>query len=385
MTGRIRTVKPEWLEDELLAAASDEARVLSVGLILLADDYGNGRASIATIAASVWRFQLERDDGASAPEVLAKASRAFRELLAMGFIGSWSEGGQRYFAIRNWVRHQKVDKPGKPLVPKPPADVFFDEVEDSRSPSEPVAKVSRVIRESLAPDLRPTTNDLDQRPTTPIRASAQVRPDPAPEPPKQIGGNSREISVGSGSTGQIPAEKALPEPAPEIAEKSPRKPPVSAPDRLPYNLEEALQMAICARADVAVAHPERAEWLQPQKWPEVVKVATALHEACGLGEVRMSVYGRDSGVRAIVELFAAGYMPSDLVKAARLLPSDPWWSKEGSRRGLASLSAEVVRRVLATGLSPAQEARVARALGERPPSALGSILPPIPAASGGDT
>jgi hypothetical protein len=54
MSGRIRTIKPEWLEDELLAAASDEARVLSVALILMADDYGRGRASLATIAAGAF-------------------------------------------------------------------------------------------------------------------------------------------------------------------------------------------------------------------------------------------------------------------------------------------------------------------------------------------
>jgi hypothetical protein len=158
-------VKPEWLEDELLAAASDEARVLSVGLILLADDYGNGRASIATIAASVWRYALERDDGAKAPEVLAKASRAFRELLDLGFIGTWSVGGQRYFAIRNWARHQRVDKPGKPLVPKPPADLFspakLENPTDSGKPREPLATTSGAIPESLAPDLRPTTNDQE--------------------------------------------------------------------------------------------------------------------------------------------------------------------------------------------------------------------------------
>lgn len=161
MSGRIRTVKPEWLEDELLAAATDEARVLSIGLILVADDYGNGRASIATIAAEVWRYALERDDGAGAPEVLAKASRAFRELLAIGFIGTWSEGGQRYFTIRNWARHQRVDKPGKPLVPKPPIGIFDVKTEDSGKTPEPVASNSGESPESLRPDLRPvpTTND----------------------------------------------------------------------------------------------------------------------------------------------------------------------------------------------------------------------------------
>jgi hypothetical protein len=195
VSGRIRTVKPEWLEDELLAAASDEARTLSIGLLLIADDYGNGRASIATIAAKVWPYQLERDDGAHAPETLAKASRAFRELLAMRFIGTWTESGQTYFAIRNWKRHQKVDKPGKPLVPERPADLFADSRRSRESvasasvePREGDAIVSREPRESLAPDL-----DLYQyqRPG-PVRdrAGACARPSdelakvdaPAPDP-----------------------------------------------------------------------------------------------------------------------------------------------------------------------------------------------------------
>lgn len=165
MSGRIRSIKPEWLEDELLAAASDEARALSIGLILMADDYGNGRASIATIAASVWRYALERDDGAHAPEVIAKATRAFRELLAIGFLGVWSEAGQRYFAIRNWVRHQRVDKPGKALVPTRPKDLFvitnIDRAEDSRTARESISSGSRTIREPFAPDLRPTTYDQE--------------------------------------------------------------------------------------------------------------------------------------------------------------------------------------------------------------------------------
>lgn len=184
MSGRIRTVKPEWLEDEVLAAASDEARTLSIGLILLADDYGAGRASIATIAASVWRYQLERDDGANAPEVLAKASRAFRELLAIGFVGCWTESGQRYFAIRNWVKHQRVDKPGKRMVPEPPKTIFVARIEDSRDRRETVASDSGNTPESLAPDLdqRPTTNDLDLElgATGGAEAGAAAPPEPKP-------------------------------------------------------------------------------------------------------------------------------------------------------------------------------------------------------------
>lgn len=143
--GRIRTVKPEWLEDELLAAASDEARVLSIALILMADDYGNGRASMAQIASEAWRYELERDDGEHARETLAKASRASRELLAIGFLEMYEVDSQKYFHLRNWSKHQKVDHPGSPRIPGP---------KTATNPTirESVARPSRDQRETLAPE-----------------------------------------------------------------------------------------------------------------------------------------------------------------------------------------------------------------------------------------
>lgn len=158
MTGRIRTVKPEWLEDELLASASDEARVLSVALILMADDYGNGRAALASIASGTWRFQMEENGGEKAPEVLAKASRGLRELVAIRFVELYDIGKQRYFAIRNWKRHQRVDKPGKPHVPGPEDGEIVGFANDSGESRESLANHSGAIPESLAPDLRPTTS-----------------------------------------------------------------------------------------------------------------------------------------------------------------------------------------------------------------------------------
>ncbi len=185
---RIRSIKPEWLDDELLAAASDEARALSVGLILMADDYGNGRASIATIAASVWRYQLERNDGENAPEVLAKASRAFRELVAIRFVGCWTDSGQRYYAIRNWARHQRVDKPGKPLVHSVPPELFdginIDQKEDSRGPREQSTEPSSETRLIAAPDRKGVEGSREEGSGVAPQAAA---PTPAPKTKRERG------------------------------------------------------------------------------------------------------------------------------------------------------------------------------------------------------
>lgn len=170
MTGRIRTIKPEWLEDELLAAASDEARVLSVALILMADDHGRGRASTAAIATGAWRYQLEQDDGAHAPEVLARASRALRELHAMRFVTLYEVDRQRYFEIRNWSKHQRVDRPSKPRVPAPPQ---AENAQESRT-HEVATEPSRGPRETLATDSRLTSDPIPPTPD-PDRDRARAR------------------------------------------------------------------------------------------------------------------------------------------------------------------------------------------------------------------
>jgi hypothetical protein len=108
MAGRIRSLKPEWLEDELLIESSSDARVLSAALILLADDYGNGRGGLTYLHSRAFPGQ---DRGVT--------EAAVTRLQEIRFMSLYEVDGQRYFTIRNWKKHQKVDKPGKPLVPPP--------------------------------------------------------------------------------------------------------------------------------------------------------------------------------------------------------------------------------------------------------------------------
>lgn len=105
---RIRSVKPEWLDDERLSEASPEARVLSIALLLLADDYGNGRAGLNQLAGRVFPGKPR--------DTLAKA---LNELVRLEFVHLYEVGGQHYFHVRSWAKHQRVDRPGKPLVPGP--------------------------------------------------------------------------------------------------------------------------------------------------------------------------------------------------------------------------------------------------------------------------
>lgn len=165
MSGRIRTIKPEWLDDELLAAAPDEARVLSVALILMADDHGRGRGSVPEIAMAAWRYDMARDDGANASATLAKASRALAALVEMRFVTTYRVAGQTYFAIRNWPKHQRVDHPSKPRIPEPPAadSASIPTLASvSRGPREDTSLPSRVPRARSGPPTSDQDPDQDQ-------------------------------------------------------------------------------------------------------------------------------------------------------------------------------------------------------------------------------
>ena len=127
---RIRTIKPELLEDERTATLDHLQWRIFVSLLLLCDDYGNFRANPGRIAgAALWAHD---DDAAPVLEHLDR----------VGLVKLYTVGGQRYGHISSWEKHQKVDHPGKPSCPGP-------EKADSRNPREDLAKVT----ETLAPDL----------------------------------------------------------------------------------------------------------------------------------------------------------------------------------------------------------------------------------------
>jgi hypothetical protein len=203
-------------------------------------------------------------------------------------------------------------------------------------------------------------------PLPPVLETAQVR-EPAPPPPPPVKVADHQITA-----------------------KTPRSP------------AEALEMPITERAAYTVQNRHLAEWFMPESWPEVIAVAQAVHDANGLaGKARLLPYASDSGVRAVVALFGAGYSLDELLAAVRGVTKTKWWrgGEDGKPRSLGALSVEVIRREQAgareTQLTPEQRARIDRAkqglkpdprrAGAAGPALLAAVLPTLPAASGGES
>ena len=137
---RIRTVKPEFWSDEKLGPMPAVTRLVFLGLIGMADDYGRLVDNVKSIDGFIFP---ETDDSArESLDLLARADRILRYT---------SASGQRLIQIVHW-HHQKVDHPGKEVLPAP-----------SELDRERLATASRMARETIARDSRsdlvPRTED----------------------------------------------------------------------------------------------------------------------------------------------------------------------------------------------------------------------------------
>lgn len=135
---RIRTVKPEMLDDEKVAALPHLAWRLFVSLIMTADDYGNQHGAPGKIRGSaLWATDATDRD---TREALARLSRD-------SLVALYTVRGQAYVSIVGWSKHQRVDKPGRPIVPGP-EQADSSTSEDSRDSRE----TPENPRETLATD-----------------------------------------------------------------------------------------------------------------------------------------------------------------------------------------------------------------------------------------
>jgi hypothetical protein len=177
VTGRIRSIKPEILEDEKTAGLPHEAWRVFVSLFLVVDDYGNCRANPVFLEGQTLWGMPSDDFGAN----LARLSRE-------SLITLYAVRGQAYLHITNWEKHQKVDHPGKPRVPGPEEGEIVLFINSSREPRENLATLSRLIPTSDQDqdpeedqELGPT-RDASAAPHEPAQASAPVEPVATPEP-----------------------------------------------------------------------------------------------------------------------------------------------------------------------------------------------------------
>lgn len=186
MAGRIRSLKPEILEDEKTAALSNLEWRLFVSLFLIADDYGNLRGDPAYVRGQVlWATGESRET----------VGEALGTLSGLSLLSRYTVRGQSYYHISGWDKHQKVEKPGKPRMPGPdqsdPDSLCVITVDSRESREE-----SPGPRETLSPDLRSPISDLRPEYLSPARAIPPTTvPAPSPGPVPSLDSIWSELEI----------------------------------------------------------------------------------------------------------------------------------------------------------------------------------------------
>src|SRR5439155_25851448 len=100
--GRIRTIKPEFTQDEELSSLPAETHLLAAGLLCYSDDDGFFNANHGLVKASV--FPL-RETSVSIHEMLTQLS-------GIGFIRlGIAADGKHYGHVKKFTEHQRVNRP----------------------------------------------------------------------------------------------------------------------------------------------------------------------------------------------------------------------------------------------------------------------------------
>ena len=134
---RIRSIKPEFWTSENIGKLSRDARLLFIGLWNLADDVGRVRGALPYLSGALFSY----DDDATPAAVGAWLS----ELVGSGMVRAYTVDGSSYLDIPKWLKHQRIDHPTASKIPA--------YTEAFANIPEPIAKVSRTIREPFVPDL----------------------------------------------------------------------------------------------------------------------------------------------------------------------------------------------------------------------------------------
>lgn len=115
---RIRTVKPEFWDDELMGSLSRDARLLFIGTWNFADDEARLRWSPAYLKSKVFPY----DDDLGPKEV----SILMGELEQSGRVFAYTVNGetikQTFAVIVNFPRHQRINRAQDSSLPAPPPD-----------------------------------------------------------------------------------------------------------------------------------------------------------------------------------------------------------------------------------------------------------------------
>ena len=114
---RSRMIKPDFWDDEKLAGVSMQSRLVFIALLNYSDDYGVVRGNNAWLKNKIFPFENIE---------LSKFSDWVQELKSINVIIPFTADSEMYLYIKNFAKHQKINRPSETRNPKPPQDILME-------------------------------------------------------------------------------------------------------------------------------------------------------------------------------------------------------------------------------------------------------------------
>lgn len=108
---RIRTVKPEFWQDDRIGTLSHGARLLALSVLNFADDKGRFKATVLRLKVFTFPY-----DESIRPEEVGKF---LKELIGIRYLIEYSVNGETAYQIRSFLKHQQIQHPTKSRLPSP--------------------------------------------------------------------------------------------------------------------------------------------------------------------------------------------------------------------------------------------------------------------------
>jgi hypothetical protein len=113
---RSRMIKPEFWDDEKLAKVSRDARLTYIGLWNFCDDYGTTKANSLWLKSRIFPFDEKI--------ALKDFERWISELIEIKRIFKFSENGDNFYYLPNFLKHQVINRPSKTRYPEPSVEIL---------------------------------------------------------------------------------------------------------------------------------------------------------------------------------------------------------------------------------------------------------------------
>lgn len=124
---RTRAIKPEFWDDEKLAKLSRDSRLTFIGMWAVSDDYGVCKGNSVYLKNKIFPYD----------EIQVKQFEEWlAELKNFCVIIPFSHHDERFFYIKNFNKHQKIDHPSKTRNPEPPREITLGTRETFESVSQ---------------------------------------------------------------------------------------------------------------------------------------------------------------------------------------------------------------------------------------------------------